>query len=60
LFREAALGWFEDDWLFDLRNRYAMFLPDAAGGPMRAMAPMRPMKVTIWSPVSGLAYFSQA
>lgn len=43
-FSGRILGWFEDGWLYDLRNRPALFSKDAVGGPMKPLRRMTPMK----------------
>lgn len=43
-FSGGVLGWFEDGWLFDRQNRYALFSQNAVGGPMKPMRGLPPLK----------------
>jgi hypothetical protein len=43
-FGGKVLGWFEYGWLFDRRNRPALFSTDAEGGPVMPVKQVRPVK----------------
>ncbi len=54
-FNERQLGWFENGWLYDRRNRPALFTRrDAVGGPIKPVRKVKAVKaVPAVHPVKG-------
>ena len=43
-FRGKVLGWIENGWLYDRRNKPALFSADAEGGPGKPVRRVSPVK----------------
>lgn len=43
-FRGRVLGWIENGWLYDRRNRPALFSVEAVGGPTKPVRQVKPVK----------------
>jgi hypothetical protein len=43
-FRGKVLGWIENGWLYDRRNKPALFSADAEGGPVKPVRKVKPVK----------------
>ncbi|HYE46204.1 MAG TPA: hypothetical protein VEA44_10580 [Caulobacter sp.] len=54
-FSGRLLGWFEDGWLYDRKNKPALFSESAAGGPIKPVRKVKPVKgVKRVKPVKGV------
>ena len=43
-FGGKLLGWFSNGWLYDRKNKPALFSTDANGGPVRPVTKVKPVK----------------
>lgn len=54
-FNGRQLGWFENGWLYDRRNRPALFTSEAEGGPVKPVRKVKSVKgVRAVRPVKGV------
>jgi hypothetical protein len=55
------LGWYENGWLYDRKNRPALFKKGATGGPIKPVTSVKPVKsVKQVKPVKGVQQVAHA
>jgi hypothetical protein len=60
-FGGKLLGWSENGWLYDRRNRPALFSAEATGGPVKPVRHVKPVKgVRAVRPVKGVRQVAPA